>query len=491
MKYLWYKFSEILGQALISDQTKQSHSETLLSFFKVNDPFRLIGVAAYLILLAVLAKVFFDFPMTEPRLLWMVLGERLSDGFFLFQDTIDDTGPLAAGFFAFVDLLFGRSDFAYELIGRLLVLFQIIHWNVVLIRYRVFDENTYLPAIIMAALFHLSFEMVGLSPTLLGSTFLVLAIGQLFSQTVLQKETSESTLLIGIYGGIATGFHLNFVIFLPYLIFTGIAISGFSFRQLLLALIGFFLPLLLVLVFFFWNNGHSETLQILPEIFTYKKYSYQPLASWMILAGFPLILALVGYFYSAVLRGSTINQQKQRQLIILWLVFSLIQFLLVKRQAAFQLLIFIPGLTYLITQFFLNMRRGMIAKLAFLILLFGLPVGGWWFIQTQLHANSTYFVKTQTGNLNTSGEKIMVLSEDSSPYLENSLGGPFLNFNLTKAYLASEKTLEQKAQIFQNLINQKPQLVIDPEGIFKNLLEELPALKNLYNESEPGIFRLK
>ncbi|WP_332912537.1 hypothetical protein [Algoriphagus boritolerans] len=36
-------------------------------------------------------------------------------------------------------------------------------------------------------------------------------------------------------------------------------------------------------------------------------------------------------------------------------------------------------------------------------------------------------------------KKIMVLSEDSSPYLENSLGGPFLNFNLTKAYLASEK----------------------------------------------------
>ncbi|WP_332912536.1 hypothetical protein [Algoriphagus boritolerans] len=153
--------------------------------------------------------------------------------------------------------------------------------------------------------------------------FLVLAIGQLFSQTVLQKETSESTLLIGIYGGIATGFHLNFVIFLPYLIFTGIAISGFSFRQLLLALIGFFLPLLLVLVFFFWNNGHSETLQILPEIFTYKKIQLSTLASWMILAGFPLILALVGYFYSAVLRGSTINQQKQRQLIILWLVFFL------------------------------------------------------------------------------------------------------------------------------------------------------------------------
>lgn len=491
MKYLWYKFSEILGQALISTQPKHFSSKTLLSFFKVNDPIRLIGVALYLILLAILMLVFFRFPITEPRLLWMVLGERLSDGFFLYQDIIDDTGPLSAGFFTIVDLLFGRSELAYELIGRILVLFQIIYWNIVLIRYRVFEENTYLPAIIMAALFHLSFDMVGLSPALLGSTFLVLAIGQLFSQTVLQKETSESTLLIGIYGGIAAGFHLNFAIFLPYMIFTGIAISGFSFRQLLLSLIGFFLPLLLILLFFFWNNGLEETLQVLPLIFTYEKYRYQAVISWAIFAVFPLILALVGYFYSTVLRGSTVNQQKQRQMIVLWMIFALSEFFLIKRQASYQLLIFIPGLTFLITQFFLNIGRGMIGKLAFFVLLFGLPVSGWWFLQSQLNANSSYFVEKQLDSSSFSGEKIMVLSGESSPYLENSLGGPFLNFNLTKAFLDSEKTLNQKAKIFQNLTRQKPTIVIDREGLFGDLLEELPALKSLYIETQPGVYMLK
>ncbi len=85
----------------------------------------------------------------------------------------------------------------------------------------------------------------------------------------------------------------------------------------------------------------------------------------------------------------------------------------------------------------------------------------------------------------------MVMSHDSSPYLENPLGGPFLNFNLSKAYLESEKTLEQKAKIYQNLHTQKPQVVVDPEGTFKDLLQELPALKNLYTESETGVFRLK
>ncbi len=46
VKYLWYKFSEILGQALISTQSKHFSTEALLRlFFKANDPFRLIGVA--------------------------------------------------------------------------------------------------------------------------------------------------------------------------------------------------------------------------------------------------------------------------------------------------------------------------------------------------------------------------------------------------------------------------------------------------------------
>lgn len=436
-------------------------------------------------------SVIFVFPMTEPRLLWMVLGERLSDGYFLYQDVIDDTGPLSAGFFTLIDLFFGRSVFAYELIGRLLVLSQIIYWNTVLIRYRVFEENTYLPAIIMAALYHVSFDMPGLSPALLGVTFLVLAIGQLFSQTVLQKETSESTLLIGIYGGIATGFHLNFWIFLPFMIFTGIAVSGFSFRQLLLSLVGFFLPLLLILVFFFWNNGLEETFQILPLIFTYEKYKYQSLLTWAILGAFPLLLGLVGYFYSAILRGSTINQQKQRQIIMLWLIFSLAEFIFIKRQVAFQLVIFIPGLTFLITQFFLNIGRGLIGKIAFLLLLFGLPIGSCWYLQREVEADTGYFLSQKSDQLKLSNQQIMVLSDDSAPFLDNKLGGPFLNFRLTQAYLSAEKSLEQKAKIFQNLNSQKPQVVIDPSGIFRNLLEELPALKNLYTESQPGVFRLK
>ena len=419
--------------------------------------------------------------------MWMLLGERLGQGYFLYQDIIDDNGPLSAGFFTFMDWTFGRNLFAYEVVGRVLISLQILYWNSMLIKFRAFDVNTYLPAIIMAALFHFSFDMLSLSPVLLGSTFLILALGQLFSQTVLQKDTSESTLLIGIYAGLATGFNPNYILFLPYMIFTGIAISSFSFRQLMLSLVGYFLPLLLISVFYFWNDGLEEAIQIWPLTFLSQKYEYQSLLNWLIIGIFPLCLAVVGYFMATVLRGSTINQQKQRQLIIIWLLFSVAEFFVIKKQAAYQLVILIPGLTYLITQFFLNIKKEFIGKIAFYLLVIGLPAFSFWYWQRTIN-DSEYFVdktdKEYTGN-------ILVLGDNLSPYLDSSLGGPFLNYRLSKLYLDQERGLREKARLFQMLQKQKPAIVVDQNGDFEKLLKQFPALEIQYSKTSTNIFKLK
>ncbi|MBN3584713.1 hypothetical protein JYB64_20145 [Algoriphagus aestuarii] len=461
----------------------------MLQFFKVNDPFRLVGLAIYLLIFTVLYLVWNNLPLTSLQLTWMVLGERLGDGFFLYQDIIDDSGPLSAGFFTMVDFLFGRSQLAYELIGRVFILFQIIYWNTILIKYRVFDENTYLPAIIMAALFHFSFDMLSLNPAMLGSTFLILALGQLFSQTVLQKETSESTLLIGIYGGLAAGFHPSYFLFLPYMILTGIAISSFSFRQLMLSLVGYMLPIMFIVVFYYWNDGLQEAIDIWPMILASDKISYQSIWSWLILAAFPIALSLVGYFLSAVLKGSTINQQKQRQLIILWLIFAAAEFFFIKKQAAFQLIIFIPGLTYMITQFFLYLKRGMVSNLSFYLLIFGLPIGAWWFWQTKVD-NPRYFV-TEKLDPTLEGKEIMILGPDISGYQNAKLGGPFLNYALSKVYLNQDRDLPEKARLYQMLQNQEPQLIIDQEGQFEAILNDFPELSRHYAVARKGVFVLK
>lgn len=423
--------------------------------------------------------------------MWMVLGERLSEGHLLYVDVIDDTGALSAGVFTGLHLLFGRSEIAYLLLGKIFVLFQIYYWNSTLIKYRVFDENTYLPAIVMAALFHFSFDLMYLSPTLLGSTFLLLAFGQLFSHTVLQKESSESTLLIGIYGGLATGFHWNFVFFLPFLIFTGLSISSFTVRQLFLAIMGFLLPILLILVFYFWNDGLEQALQVWPIVFTYPNYVYQPYLSWLAPGVFPLVLALAGYFIGSFFRGATINQQKQRQLILIWLLFSAGLFFLVKNTASYQLVIFLPAMSYFITQFFLYFNWTLLLRPAFFGLVLALPIWGMNYWQERTKLDATYFVTAPIEKDPLIQKGLMVLEENPSPYLTQSLDGPFLNFHMSASYLKQEKNLQQKAQVFQMIRRQQPEQVYDKEGLFKALLEELPALKEFYNEDKPGRYSKK
>jgi len=51
--------------------------------------------------------------------------------------------------------------------------------------------------------------------------------------------------------------------------------------------------------------------------------------------------------------------------------------------------------------------------------------------------------------------------------------------------------LQQKAQVFQMIRLQQPDQVFDKEGLFKALLEELPALKEFYTEVKPGIYTKK
>jgi len=443
------------------------------------------------VVVSLVSALFFTFPTTSPTLLWMVLGERLSEGYLLYVDIIDDTGPLSAGVFMAIHSVFGRSEWVYELLGIILVGTQIYYWNSTLIKFRVFDENTYLPAIIMAALFYFSFDLRQLSPTLLGSTFLILALGQLFSQTVLQKESNESTLLIGIYGGLATGFHLHFLFFLPYLIFSGLVISGFSFRQLFLTLIGFALPIISILLFYYWNDGLEQALQVWPIFFSYPSYSYQPMLSWLIPAIFPLLLAIVGYIFGGILRGSTINQQKQRQLILLLLFFSSTLFFLFKNQASYQLVIFIPGLTYLITHLFLHLNWGIIAKPAFYGLTLGLPFLGMNYWNSRTSQDSTYFVLEDSPHIIPKRKSILVMGNDPSPYLNISLGGPFLNYNMSKSYLNREKKLEEKAQIYYMIQKQAPELILDEEGQFNILLQELPILQKNYQETSPGLYEKK
>ena len=81
----------------------------MLSFFKINDPYRLISV--FILLLAIRLPVILDpESLTLLELKWMLVGEKMGNGSTVYLDIIDDTAPFSAGVYWLADIIFGIAQ---------------------------------------------------------------------------------------------------------------------------------------------------------------------------------------------------------------------------------------------------------------------------------------------------------------------------------------------------------------------------------------------
>ena len=465
----------------------------MLSFFKLNDPFRLLGIVFLLAILRI-PYLLLEIPLLQPELIWMLIGERMSNGYSMYVDIIDDTGALSAGVYWLIHLIAGKSLLAYHVVAALIILFQASYINHLLIQYKAFEENTYIPALVMLVLFHLSFDFLTLSPSLMGSTFILLALGQLFSQTVRHQDQPEPVFLVGLFGGIALCFHFPLMVFLPFFLAAGLIISGYNLHQLLLCLTGYFLPIILCALYYFWIDGFSEFITgfvySIRIVDVYRHVAYSDLAS---LLGLALFFTFWGFVLGFLTKRLTVNQQKQNQLIILYLVFAILPLVAANRLTPYQLVVLLPGLTYYISQIFIYLNRKRLTAFAFYAFLLGVPSTGYVWLSQKLSSGGIdhYAVNIDNRYDFTDNSTVLVLGQDLGYYRNASLAGPYLNYQLSKPVLAEYKNYPALTKIYLAFKNEKPEYVIDEEGTFAALLEHLPELAAGYALEAEGVYRLK
>lgn len=435
-----------------------------------------------------------EVPMLQPEMTWLLIGERMAEGKAMYIDIVDDTGPLSAAVYWLCHLAFGRSWLALKILALVLAMFQITYLNGIFIYYKSFKENTYIPALLLVILFHLSFDLLTLSPALMGSTFLVLALRHLFSQTVLQKEGSDSILLIGLFGGIAACFHFPLVTFLPFMLISGVIVSGFSFRQLVLSMIAYSLPFTIIALFYFWNDSlwiFFEEFVIDPR--RVDRYAHVGLRDLLVLFLPGMVFSVMGFVVGAVLQSQTVNQQKQFQLMFLFVLFGMGSLFLSNRITPYQLVMILPGMAYFGTQLFAAYEKGPFMKALSWIFILGIPFGG--FLWIVLKSNSgeinTYAIEFMEKHASTRGKRILVLGEDLGYYQDASLGSRYLNYSLTKNILNDTTDLRNSAEVFRVFSTERPQIIIDEDGLFENLSNRLSPLKEIYQKQGEGRFELK
>ena len=159
----------------------------MLNFFKINDPSRLIVIFLGLLSLRVLLT-FQGLSLTLFELKWLLLGQRSAEGFSMYEEIFDYTGPLSVFFYRIIDNVFGKSQQAHHIISTIWLFLNAIIFNSLLRRNKNFSENTDLPALFFV-LFAASIpDFMALSPQMMSMTFILLGF-----YNILERIANEDT----------------------------------------------------------------------------------------------------------------------------------------------------------------------------------------------------------------------------------------------------------------------------------------------------------
>jgi hypothetical protein len=213
----------------------------------------------------------------------------------------------------------------------------------------------------------------------------------------------------------------------------------------------------------------------------------------LILFVVPIGFALSGFFMSSVLQRHTVNQQKQQQIMLIFLMFAVFSLFLANRKNPYQLVVLLPGLTYFITQIFIYVEKKVVLKSFFYSFIIAVPlIGyGWTLYKINTGAIYTYAIRDDRKYDLFSRKSIVVLGSDIGYYQNATLSTPFLNYNLSKRILADFEDYGDMTNTYLQFSREKPQYIIDQEGVFKSLLIQIPALETLYQEEREGVYRLR
>jgi hypothetical protein len=461
----------------------------LLHYFRINDPYRLLGLLV--VLLIIVLPILIDPPgLTYPELKNFISGEKVRDGNSLYTEIIDSTAPLAAWFNAFLDLCFGRSVLARHIVAFLLIFLQASYLGIVFSSKKAFAENTYIPSLVFAILFTFSFDTIALTPELVGSGFLLLALNSLFKQLEFREQGNESIFNLGLYIGIASLFALSFAIFIVACSLILIFFTRSSPRQYFLMIFGFLLSHVLLLSGYYLMDGLKEIWQYfyLPNLTFHSERFMSNQALWTLTA-LPLLFLLISLIMMNRDARLSKYQTQLVQSMFFWMIFSVVQILLSKDFRPQSFITLIPSLSFFITHFLLLVRRRKFAEMHIWLLMIGI-------VTMSYSARYNLWDRIAYDNLlvpesksTFEGKRVLTLDADYSFYRNNELASPFLNWTLSKEIFGEPGYYENVIVVYRGLNSDPPDIIRDKDDQLKPFFDQIPKLKGMYSRN--GIYYVK
>ncbi|MBP6409606.1 MAG: hypothetical protein KA313_00740 [Pseudarcicella sp.] len=465
----------------------------MLSFFRVNALYHIFTLFLFSVLLR-LPVYLNGLPELIPELQWMLVGERINRGFLMYAEIWDNTAPLSAMVYAGIDLLFGRSQVAYQIFGLFLTTFQAVYFNIMLNNRDVFIKRSFLPGLFYVLFLNISFDCCTLSPVLMSTTFLLFAFSSLTKQ-LKRLETSDEVFEIGFFIALATLFYPPACVFLLWVIMALMFFSGSSFRQYSLTMFGFILPILFVSLFFYLKDSSDTYFQnFITSVFQIRQYNlndFKTLFSTLLL---PLVFGIMGFLRLTNAMGFNNYQIRSQQVMILWVLFAVVSIGLMPFLAPMQFIVFMPCLAFFTVSFFELYTKKWLAELIFLALMFAILLVNY---QAILFPNSESFAKLNNLKLKQKSaydfkkRKILVLGEGLEEYQNNYSATPYINWNLSKHELEGMDNYLHVINVYKNFDKDPPEVIIDKEKLAIKLFDRIPSIGSKYKKILPNVYERK
>ncbi|MCS6822268.1 MAG: hypothetical protein NZ551_10410 [Microscillaceae bacterium] len=427
-------------------------------------------------------------PTLQAELSAIIVAKKLNEGAILYKEVWASISPALAVVYWFLYQFFEDNISAYQIIASLLVLWQALTFNQLLVNRRILQENTLIPALLYILLMNLFIDFYSLSAPLLANTFLLLAIKYIFLQ-LNEKRKNSTVFEIGVYLGIASLFYLPVILLVAVPILAFLIATSTPLRDYLIMFFSLLFTLFIVFLVFYVNGIEYH----LYHSFFKSLFMFE--FSWLVSWWQVFLLYLLSVFICVFLlftpnKFNRYNNYQNRcsNVMFLWLFVSLAVPLLANNISPSSFMITIPALVFLLSHYFLDTKSKLLTELGFLMwagstfflhydFLYSLRQD---FQHTPIIQANQLLVKSLTNPAITQNKRVLVIGDDLSYYQKASLATPYLDYNLSREHFENLDHYQTVVAVYENFRTDLPDVIIDQKQIMPQILEAVPLLAREY-----------
>ena len=459
----------------------------MIRYFRINDPYRLVGLLAILIVIY-LPYFIGDQVLTIPELKSIIIGEKVHDGFAPYSQLIDSTPPFTVWINAFLDMLFGRSLLARHIAAFFVIFSQSVYLGIMFIDKKAFTENTFLPSVIFSILIFFSFDTLTLSGELYGAGFLLVALNYLFKEIEFRIQSDEIVFNLGLFISLASLCSFANSVYLLAALGILAFYSRSSPRKYMLLVFGFLLPHMVVcsLYFLSGNLGALWSYYYQPN-FGFQASSLISLKGLFVLGAIPLFYLIVSVVILNREARFSKYQSQLLQAMFLWLMSSFPLIFFAPDLRPQNLIVLIPSFAFFITHLLLLIRRKRFAEINLWVLLIGVVLISYLSRYGKLSSvdYSQLIVKQRPV---TSPKKVLMLGNDIAIYQSNELGTGFFNWSLSKEIFERPDYYENVITVSNFFKEDPPDIIIDKDNLMMEYFNRIPELKKQYSKDSGNTY---